>query len=346
MLTGIDHINDPGSGGHGIDFSKSIANGQSAFLAMQDYHLKNVNDTYVRTSLFGSGFLETDGADSIYAFQGNIDETAFDSSSWWRNPAPEQGLFCECPLEALYGTNDQRTAPPSGAANTNYAFTAMSLAAGKPHSLIDPLSINTDPINNKKAYIDPYPTGQFRCSDGIAAHTTKATCDANHSIHSSPKGNGDGTAGNTNWIANNENYVGGIEWYYRWGDIATDCKVCVNDARAFTKGVSSGEPAVNEEVTDRSAAIKGGLTVTDLKASGTSNGGSAETIFVQGTSGGGGTTTDFIDLVNNCVTAGDNVITHLNIPHLHHLRLVYTGSSACNAGDCVGDLFYSIRRKK
>ena len=127
--------------------------------------------------------------------------------------------------------------------------------------------------------------------------------------------------------------------------MATDCKVCVNDARAFTLGVSAGEPAVAETVTDRSAAIKGTLSVGDLKASVSSFSGGAETIYVEGSSGGGGTTTTYEDLVNDCVLAGDNVITHLNIPHLHHLRLVYTGSSACNAGDCVGDLFYSTRRK-
>jgi len=363
-----DHLNTY----HGVNASKSEADGQDVTLDMQDYHLKNVSDTYVRTSFFASGFLE-DSVDSKYAFQGQIDETSFDSSSWWRNIGGEAGVFCDCPLEVVYGINDQRLTLPVGTANDNYNFKLLSLAPGKPHDLLDPLSVNTDPINNKKAYIDPYPTDQFRCSDGIASHTTKAICDANHSIHDSPKGLGAAStppfsAGNTNWIEANENYVGGIEWYYRWGDVATDCKRCVKDARAFTLGVSAGEPPVDEDGDARAAAVKGTVSIGDLKASSSSNAGGAETIYIEGSSGGGGTTITYEDLVNDCVAAGENVITHLNIPHLHYLRLKYTGSSACVAGscsigghtdqatceaasgtwtegDCIGDLFYSIRRK-
>tara|TARA_R100001480_G_scaffold3502_3_gene9138 strand:+ start:4014 stop:7046 length:3033 start_codon:yes stop_codon:yes gene_type:complete len=311
----------------GFDAAKTVDAYGIATLAIHDKHLKNVSDTYVPTTFFASGFLEAAATDSRYAFQGYIDETSFHSDSWWKDTGNPHKM-CDCPIESIWGDNAQRLTGGQAGSPAAYGFTPMDNAPSVPHDLMDPQSIMTKP--GDWAYIEPFPSGMYRCDENMPGHTSKALCDADTLV--GKQAHSDGATGH--WTANG----GGLEVYYRWGDVPTDCQNCVNEARGYTTGISDDEAYTNvEDTLKRSANIEGSLDWRDLKLSVTT----AEKIYVEGSSGGGGAgSVTYIDAINNCSATGNHVITYLNAPHLHYVRVVYVGDGACTAGQCIASLFY------
>ena len=302
------HIN----GNKSVDAAKVKDGAGFAYIDMLPQHLRNVSDTYVRTSFLGSGlYTELYGAtgDSPYAYQGDCDEISFHKDTFWKDPGTP-GIVCGCPLEVLYGNNSERT----------------TAEPGIPHDLMDPSTVQTDPVTTLTAYLEPFPTGVERCNENIATHTTKTICDNGTAAHSVVVGTGDGSVGNTNFLAS----TGGLELWYRWGDTPADCAICVKDVRETeTTGA-----------TTRGGEIKGDLSTSDLTKM---TGAAGETVYKAG-GGAGGTQKDHVVFTQDSVSAGPHLVTHLNLPHLHYLRAVYTGDGVNTDGSLVSSLYYSRRK--
>ena len=327
-----DHINKVNNVPRGFNAAKTVNNDGIATLDIEDKHLKNVSDTYVPTTFFASGIHEV-GADSKYAYQGYIDETSFHSDSWWKKTTGNMDQMCNCPLEAVWGDNAQRLTGGQGGSNVAYGFTPMDNTPSVPHNLIDPQSIMTKP--GDWAYIEPFPSGMYRCNENLPGHTSKEACTEDTTEGRKAHSNYEEGVNEAidHWTASG----GGLEVYYRWGDVPTDCKSCVNEARGYISRISDDEDYTNlEDNLKRSANIEGSLDWRDLKLGITTT----EKIYVEGDSGNTGGAVEYLDAINNCSADGDHVITHLNVPHLHYVRVVYTGEGACAAGQCIASLFY------
>jgi hypothetical protein len=299
------HINSNKS----VDAAKVKDGAGFAYLDMLPQHLRNVSDTYVRTTFLGSGlYTELYGAtgDSPYAYQGDCDEISFHKDTFWKDPSTP-GIVCGCPLEVLYGNNSERT----------------TAEPGIPHDLMDPSTVQTDPVTTLTAYLEPYPTGQFRCNENIATHTTETICNNGHAAHTTPLG----TVGSpANWVVS----TGGLELWYRWGDTPADCAICVKDVRETeTTGA-----------TTRGGEIKGDLSTADLTKM---TGAAGETVYKAG-GGGGGTQKDHVIFTHDALASGPHLVTHLNLPHLHYLRAVYTGDGVNTDGSLISSLYYSRRK--
>jgi hypothetical protein len=328
-----DHINkDSNNVPRGFNAAKTVNGDGIATLDIEDKHLKNVSDTYVPTTFFASGIHEV-AADSKYAYQGYIDETSFHSDSWWKKTTGNMDQMCNCPLEAVWGDNAQRLTGGQGGSNVAYGFTPMDNAPSVPHDLMDPQSIMTKP--GDWAYIEPFPSGMYRCNENLPGHTSKEAC--TEDTTEGRKAHSDYEEGVNEAINHWTVSGGGLEVYYRWGDVPTDCKSCVNEARGYISRISDDEDYTNlEDNLKRSANIEGSLDWRDLKLGTTTT----EKIYVEGDSGSTGGAVEYLDAINNCSADGDHVITHLNVPHLHYVRVVYTGEGACAAGQCIASLFY------
>jgi hypothetical protein len=318
----------------GFNAAKTVNGDGIATLDIEDKHLKNVSDTYVPTTFFASGIHEALATDSKYAYQGYIDETSFHTDSWWKKTSGNIYQMCDCPIESVWGDNAQRLTGGQANSPAAYGFTPMDNTPSVPHDLMDPQSIMTKP--GDWAWIEPFPEGMYRCDENMPGHTSQSLCEADTLVgrqaHSDYGVNG--SLGMGHWTANG----GGLEAYYRWGDVPTDCQNCVNEARGYTSGISDDAARANvEDSLKRSANIEGSLDWRDLKLGITT----AEKIYVAGSSGGsGGGSVEYLDAINDCSATGNHVITHLNVPHLHHVRVVYTGDGACTAGQCIASLFY------
>ena len=171
----------------------------------------------------------------------------------------------------------------------------------------------------------------------MPGHTSKEKCEEDTEVGCRAHTGYDGTSdlGQGRWVTNG----GGLEIYYRWGDVVTDCNSCVNDSRGYTQFISLGDPTYGNREGNliRSALNGGSIGWRDIVQAKTL----PESIYVSGTGNGAGSDSiEYLDVETDCSLTGNYDMVHLNAPYLHHIRAVYTGTDACGAGDCLASIYF------
>ena len=141
---------------------------------------------------------------------------------------------------------------------------------------------------------------------------------------------------------------GGIEVYYRWGDITGDCSSSVNDVRSAAADSDARDISVSLGSMSHSTALTtNALGSTDFEKDLTYDNSGTYKMYVQKSSSSseGGLNTKNVK-ISGC-TASKCQQQGVLAPKLPHMRVKWTGSGSCDLGEdkCRAQLWFRRRKK-